>query len=224
MTVKHFTFSPFQTNCYVCHDDGHAVLVDPSCQTARERQAVLAYLDDHELDVRHLLLTHAHIDHIFGCSFFADHFDDTFQMHRADLPLIERAEQQATMFGVPLVAPPEPERFLSEGDVIRFGSVTWHVLHTPGHSPGSICFYDEANHFALSGDVLFQGSIGRTDLPGGSMPELMRSIFEKLVPLGDETNLYPGHGPPTTIGQERANNPFLTGAVPGTERWSGGQS
>lgn len=214
MTVQSFTFNPFQTNCYVCHSNGEAVLIDPSCHTEEEYQVVLDYIEKQDLTVRHLLLTHAHIDHIFGCAFFADYYGLPFQMHRADVPFIARSQEQALVFGVPLTAPPTPEHFLDERDTIDFGDVSWQIIHAPGHSPGSICFYDTANHFVISGDVLFMNSIGRTDLPQGSLPQLMDSIFQKLVPLGDETTVYPGHGPATSIGRERQQNPFLLGSFP----------
>ncbi|HMB92974.1 MAG TPA: MBL fold metallo-hydrolase [Rhodothermales bacterium] len=215
MYVKSFTFNPFQTNCYICHDAGEAVIIDPSCHTEAERQQVLNHLDAHDLTVRHLLLTHGHIDHIFGCKAFAEHFGMSWQMHRADVPMLKRSQEQAMLFGVPLEQPPMPETFLDEGDTIAFGEVTWDVLYTPGHSRGSICFHDVRGDFVIAGDVLFAGSIGRTDLPGGSMPELMRSIFQKLIPLGDSTQVYPGHGPATTIGHERQSNPFLVDRVTG---------
>lgn len=215
MTVKSFTFNPFQTNCYVCHDEGEAVIVDPSAQTDKECQAVMDYLEENDLEVVHLLLTHAHIDHIFGCAFFENAFGKTFKMHRADLLFLERSEEQAVGFGFPLEPPSRPQVFLSEGDTLSVGSASWSVLHTPGHSPGSITFYDAEDHLALSGDVLFMGSIGRTEgLPATSLPELMTSIFQKLLPLGDEVTIYPGHGPKTTIGRERRSNPFLTGQMP----------
>ncbi len=212
MTVKSFTFNPFMTNCYVCHDAGEAVLVDPSAATPGEQEAVVAYVEEQGLTMKHLLLTHAHIDHIFGCAFFARRFGLSFRMHREDLPLLARAGDQAALFGVEIEPPPPVTDFLDEGDTITFGERTWRVLHTPGHSPGSVCFHDAAAGAVLSGDVLFQGSIGRTDLWRGSLPELMASIFQKLVPLGDETVVYPGHGPATTIGRERRTNPFLTGS------------
>ncbi|HET6569835.1 MAG TPA: MBL fold metallo-hydrolase [Rhodothermales bacterium] len=210
MTVKSFTFNPFQTNCYVCHDAGEAVLIDPSSHTESERTAVLDYVDQEELTVKHLLLTHAHIDHILDCAFYADHFGLGWQVHRADLPLLHRAEEQGKLFGIAVPPPPEPGGFLEEGDMVAFGDATWNVLHTPGHSPGSICLYDRSHHLVIAGDVLFQGSIGRTDLWMGSLPQLMQSIFQKLVPLGDDVNVYPGHGSATTIGRERKTNPFLT--------------
>lgn len=209
MVVRSFTFNPFQTNCFVCHDGGEAAIIDASCDTPATCNAVMAYLDAHDLTVRHLLLTHGHIDHIFGCRFFVDTVGDTFQMHRADLGFVQHAREQATMFGVQVDDPPVPTRFLQGGDTIALGGATWQVLHTPGHSPGSVSFYDAANDFVIAGDVLFRGSIGRTDLPQGDLATLMRSIFDGLVPLGDDVTVYCGHGPSTTIGQERQTNPFL---------------
>lgn len=211
MTVQSFTFNPFMTNCYVAHSAGEAVLIDPSCASASERQQVVDYIEAQDLTMRHLLLTHAHIDHIFGCAFFADRYGQPFKMHAAERPFIEQAEQQAQAFGVQIDPPPMPETFLDEGDTVSFGEVTFEVLHTPGHSPGSICYHDAASRQAFSGDVLFQDSIGRTQgLPQTSLPQLMDSIFDVLLPLGDETTLYPGHGPTTTVGRERRQNPFLT--------------
>ena len=210
MEIRRFTFNPFQTNCYVCHDGTQAVLVDPSSSTDREHEVVERYIDGAGLEIQHLLLTHGHIDHIFGCAHFARLYGLGWQMHREDLPLLSRATDQAAMFGVAIETPPEPESFLSEGDRIRIGETDLEVLHTPGHSPGSICFYDRGAGVVIAGDVLFQDSIGRTDLWRGSLPELMASIFQKLVPLGDDVRICPGHGPETTIGRERAANPFLT--------------
>ncbi len=210
MVVHSFTFNPFQTNCYVCHDAGEGVIVDPSCMTEAEQQEVLAYVDQHDLTIRHLLLTHGHIDHIFGCKLLAEHFGLRWQMHADDKPFITRSMEQSVAFGMPLEAPPPPGRLLDEGDTVTFGEATWEVYHTPGHSPGSICFYDAAGGFVISGDVLFRDSIGRTmGLPQTSLPQLMASIFQKLLRLPDETTVYPGHGPATTIGRERAQNPFL---------------
>ncbi len=209
MTVKPFVVSPFAENCYVCHDAGDAVLLDPGTASDAERQTVLDYVTRNGLTVRHLLLTHAHLDHILGCAFFAQHFGMTWQLHEADLPLLEAAELQARMFGVELERPPAPETSLAEGGSVAFGNATWQVLHTPGHSPGSVSFYDAANGFVVGGDVLFRGSIGRTDLWGGSLPTLLGAIQDKLMPLPDETVVYSGHGPETTVGQERRTNPFL---------------
>jgi len=214
MQVEAFTFNSFMTNCYVCHDDGEAVLVDASCATAAERREVLDVIEEKDLDVRHLLLTHAHVDHIFGCRAFEEHFDARFQAHEAAVPFIERAEEQAVAFGVEVDPPSVPTTFLAEGDTVSFGGVTLEVLHTPGHSPDSISFVDEASQQALTGDVLFQNSIGRTQgLPETSRDQLLTSITEKLLPLGDEMRIYPGHGPETTIGRERYQNPFVKEAL-----------
>ena len=215
MTVKPFVVSPFAENCYVCHDAGDAVLVDPGTATDAEKQTVLDYITRNGLVVRHLLLTHAHIDHILGCAFFAQQFGMTWKLHAADLPLLDGAELQARMFGVELERPPAPETSLEEGGTIQFGNATWEIRHTPGHSPGSVSFYDAQNGFVISGDALFQGSIGRTDLWQGSMPTLLNAIQAKLLTLPDDTVVYSGHGPSTTVGRERRTNPFLadTGAV-----------
>ncbi len=211
MTVKPFVVSPFAENCYVCHAAGEAVLIDPGTATEAERQTVLDYLTRNALRVRHLLLTHAHLDHILGCAFFARHFGMPWRLHEEDLPLLDAAELQARMFGVALEKPPAPETSLAEGGTVEFGGAAWRILHTPGHSPGSVSFYDEANGFVIGGDVLFRGSIGRTDLWGGSMPTLLGAIQTRLMPLPDETVVYSGHGPETTIGHERRTNPFLAG-------------
>ena len=214
MQVEAFTFNSFMTNSYLCHDEGEAVLVDASCNTEAERQEVLDVVDNNDLTVRHLLLTHAHVDHIFGCRFFEDHFDTRFQAHEASVPFIERAEEQAVAFGVEVEPPSVPTTFLSEGDAVTFGGVTLEVLHTPGHSPDSISFVDEASQQALTGDVLFQNSIGRTQgLPETSRSQLLASITDKLLPLGDEMQIYPGHGPETTVGRERYQNPFVKEAL-----------
>ena len=219
MTVQSFTVSPFAENLYVVHDAGEAALVDPGTTTEAERQRVLDYLDEHDLRVRHLLLTHAHIDHVFGCAFFAERFaaradHGGWQLHRADLPLLTHAPAQAELFGVRLSPPPAPTHFLEAGEAIALGGGTLTVRHAPGHAPGHVVFVNEADGFVLGGDVLFAGSVGRTDLWEGSFPVLLRSIREQLLTLPDATVVYPGHGPATTVGRERRTNPFLQdGAV-----------
>ncbi len=210
MIVRTFTFNPFQTNCYVCHDGGTAVVVDPSCSTPSERSEVERYVSTEGLAVREILLTHAHIDHIFGCAALSEAFGVGVRVHRSEAGLLAAAEEQARLFGVTVERPPEPAGFLADGEELSIGEAQWTVLHTPGHSPGSVTFVDRTGGFVLSGDVLFRDSIGRTDLWQGSLPVLMRSIFDRLVPLGDEVTVFPGHGPSTTIGRERVRNPFLT--------------
>lgn len=214
MQVEPFTFSSFMTNCYLCHDQEEAVVIDASCETASEYEEVLAIIDAHDLDVRHLLLTHAHVDHILGCRFFEKRFDQRFKAHAAAVPFIERADEQASAFGVELDPPSVPTTHLAEGDAVSFGEVTLEVLHTPGHSPDSLCFVDRSSQQAITGDVLFQNSIGRTQgLPQTSRPQLLTSIVETLLPLGDDFTIYPGHGPATSIGRERRENPFVQEAL-----------
>ncbi len=209
MTIQSFTFNPFGTNCYICHDGGGAVIVDPSSSAQHEHQAVLDYIDREGLTVSELLLTHAHLDHIFGCKAMAEALGVGLRVHRDEKPLLDAAGLQAQMFGVPLDEPPEPSGWLIPGEQVQVGGATWDILFTPGHSPGSVSFYDAAGGYVIAGDVLFAGSIGRTDLMGASLPVLMASIYQQLLPLGDEVRVLPGHGPETTIRRERMSNPFL---------------
>jgi glyoxylase-like metal-dependent hydrolase (beta-lactamase superfamily II) len=154
-----------------------------------------------------IILTHAHIDHVWHAKAVQERLSLPLLMHRDDLPMLERLPYQAQMFGLPAPVPPRVDGYLAEGDEVSFGQVTMKVLHAPGHSPGSIVLYGEDT--AVVGDVLFQGSIGRTDLPFGSYETLMQSIHEKLMTLPDHVRVLPGHGDETTIGIERRSNPFL---------------
>ena len=209
MKLKTFTFNPFQTNCFVCHSNGEAVIIDPSCYEEWETQELVSYIESQHLSVKHILLTHGHIDHIFGCTAMSKAFGKGFLIHRADSPLLIQAPMHAQLFGTSINELEPPEGYIEEGETITFGDVSWDIIHTPGHSPGSICFVDASNRVLISGDVLFYDSIGRTDLWQGSLPVLMHTIFNKLMVLDDDYTLYPGHGPVTTVGRERMQNPFL---------------
>ena len=189
--------------------ENESVIIDPSNHSQAEHAKVIEYIEKTGSTVKRILLTHAHIDHIFGCAYLSNHFGVGIEVHAEENVLLEQAAFQSRMFGVELEQPPKPVASLVEGQRIEFGNVQWDVLHTPGHSPGSVSFYDANNQLVISGDVLFQDSIGRTDLWRGSLPVLMRSIFDVLLPLGDEVRVLSGHGPETTIGQEREGNPFL---------------
>lgn len=214
MIIKSFTFNPFSTNCYVVESGADIVVVDPSNQSESEHAHLIEYIEGREGTLARILLTHAHIDHIFGCARLSEHFGVGIEVHSEEKVLLDRGETQAAMFGVELEKPPVPTALIEPGVDIRFGDTTWEVLHTPGHSPGSVSFVDRAEGLVISGDVLFAGSIGRTDLWQGSLPILMQSIFGQLVPLGDEFRVLPGHGPQTTIGRETKSNPFLVGHAP----------
>lgn len=214
LTVHSFVVSPFAENTYVLSDGGEAALVDPGTASRAEREEVEAYIRDAGLRVRHLLLTHGHLDHVFGCSHFAHRYGAAadhggWQMHPADGPLLQNAVVQGEMFGVRVDAPPPAAHDLAEGDEIEIGGTTLRVLHVPGHSPGSVAFYDADGGQLIGGDALFRGSIGRTDLWEGSLDTLLAAIRDKILTLPDETVVYSGHGPETTVGAERRTNPFL---------------
>lgn len=195
---------PFMKNGFVvgCERTRQAVLIDPG----DEVDQVLAAVHEHDLDVRYILLTHAHIDHVTGVAAAKDALSVPIYLHHDDLFLYERAVQQGAMFGFQ-VSPPPPVDAYYDGSDITFGDLTVKVHHTPGHCPGGVCL--QIGDHLFVGDTLFAGSIGRTDLPGGSYDVLMRSITQVLFPLGDEAIVHPGHGPDTTIGRERTTNPFV---------------
>ena len=213
LTVRSFVVSPFAENTYVLSDGGEAALVDPGTASREERQRVEAYVAEAGLTVRHLLLTHGHLDHVFGCAHFASRYPDAerggWQLHPADGPLLQNAAVQGEMFGVRVDPPPPAAHALAEGDEIALGGTALRVLHVPGHSPGSVAFHDAVGGRLIGGDVLFRGSIGRTDLWQGSLDTLLASIRDRVLTLPDETVVHSGHGPETTVGAERRTNPFL---------------
>ncbi len=198
----------FAENCYIVadRDRGEAVLVDPG----EEADLFLARLRSERLELQGIWLTHAHLDHVLGVRPVVERSGVPVWLHPDDRPLYDRMpDQAAAMLGVDLPAPPPPEGVLAAGDLVRVGDCEFEVRHVPGHSPGSVAFVGHG--VTISGDVLFAGSVGRIDLPGGDGEALLRSIREQLLTLPDDTVVYSGHGPATTIGQERRTNPFLTG-------------
>jgi hydroxyacylglutathione hydrolase len=188
-------------NCFVVEDGGEAVVIDPG----EAHPALLEAISG--MKVKMILNTHGHLDHCGGNADLVQATGAPLAIHEADLPLLQSMAQQGMMFGVPATPSPDPDRFLEEGDEIPIGSLTLKVVHAPGHSPGHVVFLGDG--FAIAGDVLFAGSIGRTDLPGGSYHQLIASIRSKLLTLPEDTVVYSGHGPETTIGREKATNPFL---------------
>lgn len=209
MKVHAFTVGPVQSNSYLLADEAtrEAALFDPGM----ESEPVAEVLARERLTLTAIINTHGHFDHVFGNAYFKAKTGAPLLMHRADLDLVKRLEEQSLYFGFRATPSPPPDRFLEEGDEVRVGGIRLRVLHTPGHSPGGICLVTDGTAFV--GDTLFAGSIGRTDLPGASAETLLTSIREKLLTLPDDTVVYPGHGPATTIGHERRHNPFLTGRV-----------
>ena len=203
--------SPFYKNGFVlgCEKSREAVLIDPG----DEVEDLLDVVRREKLSVAHILLTHAHVDHITGVGRAKAVLGAPVHLHRADQLLYETAEEQAALFGFRMEAPPPVDRFFEDGDRLAFGGYQVRIHHTPGHTPGGVCLQVGPSGMIgmqlFVGDTLFAGSIGRTDLPGANHDTLIRSITQVLFAFGDEAEVYPGHGPKTTIGHERRTNPFL---------------
>lgn len=211
ITIHYFTFGPFQENTYVLWDETkECVIIDPGNNSATENKQLSDFISQNELKPVRLILTHAHIDHINGNKYILDTYGLLPEVHQDDVFFLERHLATANMYGFMIDPSPMAKAYIKEGDTIQFGNSTLNTVHTPGHSPGSITFYNQTEGFMISGDVLFYGSIGRTDLPLGNYDDLISSIKTKLIPLGDTMKVYSGHGQPTNIGFEKMNNPFLT--------------
>lgn len=204
MDIIALPMTPFVTNCFVLRDADEALIVDPGDVTPELLEAIDGFT------VRTVVNTHCHCDHCGGNAEILKRTGAELICHQDEVPLLRNLVQQGLMFGVPFDPSPEPDRFIQEGDTVSVGGVSLGVREAPGHSPGHIVLVGDG--FVIGGDVLFAGSIGRTDLPGGSYPQLIQSIKTKLLTLPDETVVYSGHGPATTIGVERRTNPFLVGA------------
>jgi len=210
LTIKAFTFNAFQENTYVIYNENAlAIIIDPGCYEISEQQALLDFIQTNKLQVKRMLFTHAHIDHVLGAAFIEKTFGLKMEMHELELSVWRAIPSYASNYGFVYKAAEEPESFLSIEDEIQLGIDSLKIVFTPGHSPGSISFYCEAQQFIISGDVLFFKSIGRTDLAGGNYDTLIQSIKTNLFTLPADTKVYAGHGITTTIGQERAHNPFL---------------
>jgi glyoxylase-like metal-dependent hydrolase (beta-lactamase superfamily II) len=211
INVHYFSFGPFQENTYVLWDETkECIVLDPGNNNSSENKKLSDFISQNNLNLKRLILTHGHIDHINGNKYVFDTYGLLPEVHKDDVYFIEKHLSSATMYGLHAEQSPMPKTFINEGDIIKFGNSTLQTLHTPGHSPGSISYYNLEDKFIIGGDVLFYGSIGRSDLPMGNHDILIKSIKEKLIPLGDDMKVYSGHGMPTTIGFERMNNPFLT--------------
>ena len=216
--IDFFTFGPFQENTYVLSDETkECIIIDPGCYDDAERAELMAFIGINELKPVKLLNTHCHIDHVLGNKFVAEKFKLGLEIHKKDLPVLHSLMKTAHLYQLNAEESPEPDKFIDEGDpakdgtgMIEFGKSKLEILFCPGHSPGHIVFVNKAQKFVIGGDVLFYGSIGRTDLPGGDHKTLIDSIKNKLFPLGDDFIVYCGHGPETNIGFERRNNPFLS--------------
>ena len=211
MTIKTFVFNAFQQNTYVLHDEtGEAIIIDAGCISENENNVLKAYLSDNNLTLKRVLNTHLHLDHQFGNGFLYQTFNIKPEACKEDEFLLESNVLKARMYGFIVDdTPQEIGEYISDNQEIKFGNTILKALHVPGHSPGSMAFYCENDNTLIAGDVLFQGSIGRTDLEMGNYATLINSITERLLVLPEETVVYCGHGPATTIGNEKKFNPYL---------------
>jgi glyoxylase-like metal-dependent hydrolase (beta-lactamase superfamily II) len=210
ITVQKFVFNPFQENTSVVHDGNVCLIIDPGCYESHEKKALVDYIESNGLTPVALLLTHAHIDHVLGCQFVLDTYDIDFYIHEKDIETLNSVQSYAHVYGFPGYNPPrEPNKLLKGGETLKFGEIEFEVYFTPGHCRGHVVYHNVENSFVINGDVLFAGSFGRVDLPGGDMDTLKESIFNIMFNLPEETVVYCGHGPETTIGAEKRSNYIL---------------
>lgn len=210
LSVKQFTFNPVQENTYVLYNEaGDCGIIDPGCYFQSERDTFRNFIEETGLQPRLLLNTHCHLDHVFGNKWAAETWGLVLHIHPLEKKVLEFAPQSGEMWQLPFENYEGDLSYLKPGTEIKLGDDSLEIRFTPGHSPGSVCFYHEPGGFIIGGDVLFNGSVGRTDLPGGDFKTLFNSIQTQLFTLPDETKVYSGHGPMTTIGFEKMNNPFM---------------
>ncbi len=211
LKVKSFVFSPIQENTYLLYNEfNDCLVIDPGCYFPEEKDELKGFITQSSLAPQMLLNTHCHLDHVFGNRFVAETWGLTLQLHEKEKKLLDYAPTSGLMYNMPFDNYLGDYIYLKEGDIIKLGADELKVIEAPGHSPGHICFYCKKQNFIISGDVLFNRSIGRTDLPGGNHETLLKNIREKLFILPDETVVYSGHGAVTTIGEEKKHNPFLS--------------
>lgn len=206
--VHSFQFNPFQENTFVVYDqEKSCVIIDPGCYERHEEEVLFGFIEENKLKPIALLNTHAHIDHILGNAAVKSKYDIPFYLHKEDLTTLHSVESYAHVYGFEKYIPsPYPDDYLIDNSELVFGAMKFKIYHTPGHAPGHVVFFNQENKFVINGDVLFNGSFGRIDLPGGDLETLKKSIFEVMFNLPDDTVVHCGHGPETTIGKEKKDN------------------
>ena len=208
--IRSFVNNPYQENTYILYDDTkQCAIIDPGMYTAAEQNAVVKFIRDNQLKPVLLLNTHCHIDHVLGNKFVFDQYGLKPRFHPGEMPVLAAVPAYAPQMGMQYEPSPLPDQYLSETGTVSFGETELQLIFAPGHSPAHLCFYDETANILVGGDVLFKGSIGRWDFPGGNFDLLISNIKEKLFTLPDDCTVYPGHGSETTIGQEKKTNPFF---------------
>ena len=207
MLLSTVVVTEFMTNCFIVGDEAtkEAIVIDPGGEADR----IVKEIKNLGVEIKAVINTHAHVDHIGALKEIKAKFNAEIMLHKLELPILQTASRMGRLFGVSIEQPPEPDRFLADGDQVSCGDITFTVIETPGHSPGGISLVTSDGRYCFVGDTLFAGSIGRTDLPGGDYHTLIQSIKTRLIPLGDDVKVLPGHGPATTMGNERRYNPFL---------------
>lgn len=207
--IQTFTFNPFSENTYLVYDEtGEAVVIDPGCYEKSEKDILANFIEKNKLTVQYLLNTHCHVDHVLGNEFVKTKYKVPLLIHQHDEPVLRSVKAYAPSYGFNLYHEVLPDGYLAEGETVSFGNIVLDVLFLPGHAPGHIGFYHKESSSLISGDVLFEQSIGRTDLPGGDFNTLIKSIHQKIFTLPDNVIVYPGHGGTTTVGEEKISNPF----------------
>lgn len=210
ITIKKFTFNAFQENTYILHDGETCVIIDPGCYEQHEKDELVRFIEENNLTPAALLQTHAHIDHVLGCQFILDRYNVDFYLHKEDLTTLASVQSYAHVYGFPGYVPPKaPNVILKGGETLKFGTIELEVLFTPGHCIGHVVYYNRNQNFVINGDVLFAGSFGRVDLPGGNMEVLKDSIYNTMFKLPEDTIVYCGHGGETTIATEKRSNYIL---------------
>ncbi len=211
LQIKTFAFNPLFVNCYVIHDSKEALIVDPSCYFENEQKQLEQFIEENNLDVKHLVVTHFHFDHLMGAAFVSSRWQVPLSAHKDYVYLAGNFDisTQSLYFGFQVKNPPKPKILLEDGDIITIGKNELKVIHVPGHSLCGICLYNEQSKLLITGDTLFEGGIGRTDLTGGDLQQLLENIRRKLLILPDDTVVFPGHGSSTTIQQEKLYNTFI---------------
>lgn len=211
MKIVKFTFNPIQENTYLAIDEEkNVVIIDPGCYFEEERQLLRDYIKKNELNVLALLNTHGHLDHVMGNAFVQREYNVDLYLHKADVVTLQMGSRSAQLYGLNLFEEsPMPNVYIKEGETLRFGNMSFQVIFGPGHAPGHVAFYNAEHRLVINGDILFKGSYGRVDLPGGDFNQLKHTITQKMFALPDDTLVYSGHGEETTIGEEKKNNPIL---------------
>lgn len=210
LQIHSFCFNAFQENTYILYNEQkEAIIVDPGCYLKHEETQLANFIAEKNLTPKLLLNTHCHLDHVFGNNFISEQYGLTALFHQKEQAVIDRLPEGGARWGVPTEAYNGKVQYIQQDELIHFGNDTFKVLETPGHSPGSVCFYHEAQGILLGGDLIFKDGVGRTDLPGSNPLDLIKSIQTQILPLPDNMTIYSGHGPATTWGREKKANPYI---------------